>query len=395
VVLSVLGLGTLGGCVPGLSSPEAPPPPPGPLPGPLPWPVAAVEHPVFDTLPSPTQLPPPVVEAARDELLESSVRHDPAFEEAVEWWVRYWRGPASGWFPDFLARMARLGQVVDSALAREGLPASLRYLPLIESGYNPLATSPVRAAGLWQFMAPTAREFGMEVTPLLDERRDPFKSTEAALRYLGELRERFDSWFLALAAYNSGPARVSRVLRRHAPLDPRSDSLFWALREHFPRETREFLPKLYGAMRVAQAPEAHGYTLPPHEPLVFDEVSVPDATTLDVVARAAEVTEAEIFRLNPAFVRGMTPPGRPVAIRVPAGRGATFELNYALVPPGERVSFVEHVVSDGETPSHIAVRYGISVSDLQAANPDVRPRRMRVGMRLTVPVGRRASGSGQ
>jgi hypothetical protein len=125
VVLSVLGLGTLGGCVPGLSSPEAPPPPPGPLP----WPVAAVEHPVFDTLPSPAQLP----------------------------------------------------------LAREGLPASLRYLPLIESGYNPLATSPVRAAGLWQFMAPTAREFGMEVTPLLDERRDPFKSTEAALRYLGEL----------------------------------------------------------------------------------------------------------------------------------------------------------------------------------------------------------------
>jgi hypothetical protein len=183
VVLSVLGLGTLGGCVPGLSSPEAPPPPPGPLP----WPVAAVEHPVFDTLPSPAQLPPPVVEAARDELLESSVRRDPAFEEAVEWWVRYWRGPASGWFPDFLARMARLGQVVDSALAREGLPASLRYLPLIESGYNPLATSPVRAAGLWQFMAPTAREFGMEVTPLLDERRDPFKSTEAALRYLGEL----------------------------------------------------------------------------------------------------------------------------------------------------------------------------------------------------------------
>jgi membrane-bound lytic murein transglycosylase D len=78
--------------------------------------------------------------------------------------------------------------------------------------------------------------------------------------------ERFDSWFLALAAYNSGPARVSRVLRRHAPLAPRSDSLFWALREHFPRETREFLPKLYGAMRVAQAPEAHGYTLPPHDP---------------------------------------------------------------------------------------------------------------------------------
>jgi membrane-bound lytic murein transglycosylase D len=122
---------------------------------------------------------------------------------------------------------------------------------------------------------------------------------------------------------------------------------------------------------------------------------VPDATTLDVVARAAEVTEEEIFRLNPAFVRGMTPPGRPVAIRVPAGQGATFELNYALVPPGERVSLVEHVVSDGETLSHIAVRYGISVSDLQAANPDVRPRRMRVGMRLTVPVGRRASGSGQ
>ena len=375
--------------MPGTSASHGPPPPPGPLP----WPDAAVPHFVLDTVRLDVDLPPPtLVEVPADELLESPVLRDPSFEEAVEWWVGYWRGPASGWFPDFLARMARLGAFVDSAIAEEGLPPSLRYLPLIESGYNPVATSPVRAAGLWQFMAPTARGFGMEVTPLLDERRDPFKSTDAALRYLGDLRARFDSWFLALAAYNWGPTRVRRVLGRHAPLEPRTDSLFWALRHHFPRETRDFLPKLYGAMLVARAPEAHGFRAPVAERLAFDEVHVPDATTLDVVARAAEAAEEEIFLLNPAFVRGMTPPGRATMLRVPAGHGSTFEANYALVPPGERVSFVEHVVSGGETLSHIALRYGISVSDLQAANPSVSPRLMQIGMRLTVPIGRRARG---
>jgi len=241
--------------------------------------------------------------------------------------------------------------------------------------------------GMWQFMAPTAQGMGMEVSRLLDERRDPIRSTEAAVDFLAELHASFGSWFLALAAYNSGPNRVRRVLRQYAPDVEPSDSLFWELRSRFPRETRDFVPKLIGAILVAGQPAAYGYEPIESTPrFLYDPVTVPDATTLDVVARAATVSLDEIEWLNPQFVRGMTPPGRPSGLRVPEGTGATFERNYAEIPAEERVTFVEHRVEAGETLSHIAVRYGVLVADLNAANPGLRPRYLRIGSLLTVPV---------
>ena len=111
-----------------------------------------------------------------------------------------------------------------------------------------------------------------------------------------------------------------------------------------------------------------------------------DATTLDVVARAADVPQQDIERLNPQYVRGMTPPGRRSELRVPEGQGAVFAAAYALIPPEERVTFVEHRVAAGETLSHIARRYGVRVSDIEAANPKVRPRYLKIGALLTVPV---------
>lgn len=205
---------------------------------------------------------PEVTYDPMDHLLTSSVLRDPDFARAVHGWVEYWTVYATDWFPSFLTRMATRGTAVDSALATRGLPASLRYLPLIESGYDPDVTSRSGAVGLWQLMPTTARGLGLTVTPLVDERRQAEKSTEAALTYLTELHADFGSWFLALAAYNTGPTRVRSVLRRYAPEAPRGDSLFWALRHRFPTETREFVPKLYGAMWVASRPEAYGYEDP-------------------------------------------------------------------------------------------------------------------------------------
>lgn len=340
----------------------------------------------FAGVPLETHLAAALPPEQRDEILSSPVLHDPELARRVHWWVDYWRGPARAWFPGFLERMAWLGHSVDSALASHGLPPSLRYLPLIESGYAPGVTSGARAVGLWQLMTPTARELGLEVGPLLDERRHVGRSTEAALRYLDRLHAEFESWFIVLAAYNSGPTRVRRILRRHAAGEPLTDSLFWALRHHFPPETREFVPKLYGAIWVASHPKPYGYETPPVEPLAFDAVRVPDQTTLDVVARAAGVPHDAVARLNPQFVRGITPAGREVRVWVPRGKGRTFALNYALVPPEERVTFVEHVVEAGETLSVIALRYGVGVGEIVAANPAVRAPHLAIGARLTVPV---------
>lgn len=317
---------------------------------------------------------------------------DPAFRAEVDRWVLRWSAGTSPWLAADLERMSGYVPEVDSLIAELGLPPSLRYLPIIESGYSPTAVSPASAVGLWQLMAGTARGLGVRVTPVLDERRHPLRSTEAALRFLDQLHRDFGSWFLALAAYNSGPARVRRLVRRHAPLEPPSDALYWRIRPHLPRETRDFVPKLFAAIRVGESPEAFGHARPPARASGFDLVEVPDATSLDVVARAAEVPLEEVENLNPHVLRGFTPPDTRVTLRLPEGAGARFEEAYARIPPDQRVTFLEHRVADGETLSHIAVRYGVRVADIREANPSVRPRFLRVGTVLTVPVAPGARG---
>lgn len=337
----------------------------------------------WEARPAPVRVPPP--ELRFDEIMGSPLFGDPEFDAAVGEWVEYWQTEAAPAVPVFLGRMVSYQQTIDSALAVNDLPASLRYLPFIESGYDPRAASRSRAVGIWQFMAPTAEQMGMEVSRLLDQRRDPIRSTEAAVAFLTDLRGSFGSWFLALAAYNAGPTRVRRILRQYAPDTEPSDSLFWALRRRFPLETQSFVPKLMGAILVG-APQAARGVVEPADPFLFDDVTVPDATTLDVVALASEVPLDEIERLNPQFVRGMTPPGRSSDLRVPPGSGPTFDRNYAEIPVEERVTFLEHRVEQGETLSHIAVRYGVLVADLSEANPGLRPRYLRIGALLTVPV---------
>jgi hypothetical protein len=322
----------------------------------------------------------------RDDLLSSPLLADPEFARAVHWWVQYWRVSARGWFPGFLERMESHGPMVDAELAARGLPPSLRYLPLIESGYDPRVTSRASAVGLWQLMPETAEDYGLEMGPLIDERRNPFKSTDAALRYLDRLRDQFGSWHLALAAYNWGPTRVRRILRRYAPGEAGSDLLYWRLRDRFPQETADFLPKLYGAMWVASRPESYGYAAPEAELFAFDSVAVSGLTSLDVVALATGVPFEEVVLLNPEYLRAVTPPGRAASIRVPPGRGPRFEEIYPRLTAEQRVTAVQHVVESGETLSEIAERYGVDSEHIDAVNPDVGPRDLRAGERLVVPV---------
>ena len=360
-------------------------------PEPLPAPVVDLDAPQTEVEVE-TDLPaPPPDGMPRDPLLYSRWALHPVVRDRVRDWIDRYSVRDGHSFPIFLERMSEYAPVVDSALAVEGLPRSLRYVPIIESGYVTSATSPVSAVGLWQFMAPVARSFGMQVSTLVDERRDPVKSTLAAARYLRQLEERFDSWFLALAAYNSGPNRVDRLIREHAPLAPLGDSLYIVIFPHLPAETRDFVPKLLAAASVAERPAAFGLS-PAREaqPYAFEEVELPDATSFDVVAEAAGVEEEVIRRLNPHILRGVTPRGRPTDVRLPVGTAERFAEAYAEIPPEDRVTVTEHVVASGETLGAIAGQYGVRTADLQAANPGVQPRRMRIGTRLVVPLERRA-----
>jgi membrane-bound lytic murein transglycosylase D len=158
-------------------------------------------------------------------------------------------------------------------------------------------------------------------------------------------------------------------------------------RRNLRRETRDYVPKLIAAALIAKQPARYGFNdvqrLPP---LVFDEVSIPDATGLDVLAKLADTSVAAMLELNPQFVRGITPPGRSVIVRVPRGTGARVAISYADLPINERVTFVDHYVAAGQTLSGIAQRYQVTVTMLQAANPHLRAHALRIGQRIIVPM---------
>lgn len=264
-----------------------------------------------------------------DDILASPMLHHPPFADEVERWVGLWSEAYSDWMPSYLGRMHGFQVIVDTTLASRGLPPSLRYLPVIESGYNPTAVSSAKAVGLWQFMAPTAKDFGIEVGPLVDDRRDPFVSTAAAAAYLEQLNQKYDSWFLALAAYNAGPDRIDGILRKYLPHVEPSDAAYWALREVLPSETAAFVPNFIGAAIVASDPVAHGYDAPVPVDFDFDRVPIRGSISFEAAARAAGTTRNEIERLNPEYVKGVTPPDREVDLRLPAGLGSTFRSYFA------------------------------------------------------------------
>lgn len=306
----------------------------------------------------------------------------------VERWVEFFTtGTGRDRFAIYLQRAGRYEAMIRKKARDARLPEDLLYLAMIESGMNPNAYSRARAVGLWQFIASTGRAYGLEISYWLDERRDPFRATDAAIAHLGDLYERFGSWYLAAAAYNAGAGRVSRGIRRTGSDD------FWDLSAArvLRSETRNYVPKLLAAAMIARNAAEYGFgDVEPMPPLEFDVVYVPDATSFDVLADAAEVTEAEIRDLNPHFPRLVTPPDREVDLRVPVGRADVFTTNYAKVPASERVTWLEHVVTRGQTLGAIANRYGTSVAAIRASNNNVSPRRLQIGQRLVIPRSRAA-----
>ena len=173
----------------------------------------------------------------------------------------------------------------------------------------------------------------------MDERRDPFLATDAAVRFLRELNNRFGSLYLAAAAYNSGPGKIDRGLNRYDFGALAGDDVFFALAEepYLRRETKDYVPKLIAAAIIAKQPERYGFTdIVPLAPLVYDSVRVTDAVGLDVLARLSDTTQAALEDLNPQLVRRLTPPGRTVWVRVPVGRAATVPARLARLPARER-----------------------------------------------------------
>ena len=304
-------------------------------------------------------------------------------------YLEFFQVDARDRFQIWLSRLGRYEGMIRERLRAKGLPEDMVYLTLIESGLSNTAVSRARAVGMWQFISGTARLYGLTVDPWVDERRDPFRATEAACNYLADLRERLGSVYLAAAAYNAGVGRIERGIGRlPGETDSVDDRTFFQLsdRRYLRRETRDYVPKLIAASLIAKQPDRYGFETEPLTPLVFDEITVPDATGLDVIARLADTSVAAVLELNPQFTRGITPPGRSVVVRVPRGRGTRAAERYDSLPVTARITFVDHYVTRGQTLSEIAKRYHVSVAMIESANAHLRSHALHIGQRIIIPM---------
>ncbi len=287
------------------------------------------------------------------------------------------------WFQEALDRGALYMPLFQRVLEEEGLPKDLVYLSMIESAFKPRAVSRAGARGLWQFIAGTGKLYGLRQDYWVDDRFDPEKATRAAARHLKDLHDEFGDWYLAMSAYNAGPRRIERAIRRTNNRD------FWTLaqKRYLPRETRSYVPLILAATIIGKNPEAYGFTRPAGGPLEFDVAELDSPIDLETAAKSAGTTLDEMKLLNPELRHWVTPLDREsYPLKIPKGSRPAFDVALAAIPEGDRVRFGAHVVERGDTLSKIALRYGTTIEALASAN-NMRSRTMiHPGQVLTVPV---------
>ena len=285
-----------------------------------------------------------------------------------------------------LRRSGRYRPLVQRILDDEGVPQELIYLAQVESGFLPRARSNKQAVGMWQFVQFRGREYGLLQSPGTDDRLDPEKATRAAAKHLHDLYAMFGDWYLAMAAYNCGPGCVQRAVERTGYAD------FWELRRLnvLPHETANYVPVILALTIMAKNPKDYDIeNLETDRPVEYETMELDSATSLALVADAADRTVSEIQDLNPALLRSSAPAG--YQLRVPKGTLAPVMAALDLVPSNHRADWRIHRVVPGETLAEIAHRYSTPVSSLTSANQHAALDAPVAGDLLVVPVASRPS----
>jgi len=265
--------------------------------------------------------------------------------------------------------------------AEEGVPQDLVYMAHVESGYKTSAYSRAHARGVFQFIAATGRRYDLRIDYWTDERSDPELSARAAARYMSDLYDEFDDWYLALAAYNAGEGKIRRAIARSGKHD------FWAIARtnYIRRETKNHIPAIIAATLLSKEPEKYGLTYDPEPALEYDTITVEGAADLRVLARCAGTDVSTLRALNPALRRNQTPPDGRSNVYVPLGSGPAAYAALQEIPRGERVLYARHRVREGDTLSEVARHYGVGVRAIQDANGMGRRTMIRVNQTLLVP----------
>jgi len=285
--------------------------------------------------------------------------------DQVAGYISYFSTRGRDTFESALTRSGRYDEMIRRILKEEGVPQDLIYLAQAESGFHPLALSRVGARGIWQFMASRARGYGLQRDWWVDDRQDPEKATRAAARHLKDLYQQFGDWYLAMAAYNSGPGTVQSAVKRTGYAD------FWELyrRNVLPRETRNYVPIILAVTIMAKNPSQYGLDhLEKAQPVPYDTVKIDYPVDLRLVAECVDASAVDLQDLNPSLLRMTTPKDHEFELRLPAGTKEKYLSAIAAIPTDMRVWWRYHKVQSGDTLASIARTYRTTPNAIAEAN---------------------------
>ncbi|MFQ6104034.1 MAG: LysM peptidoglycan-binding domain-containing protein [Candidatus Glassbacteria bacterium] len=314
-------------------------------------------------------------------------------QELVKKYLRLFKeGNRRKFLEESLRRSGRYKDMIIGELKTKGMPKELWVIPVIESGYKISAYSRKRAAGLWQFIPSTARHYGLTINEWLDERRDPVKSTRAALTFLEELYEWFNSWELALAAYNRGANNISSDIHNSKMVD------FFEIAKHnmTHTQTKNFVPQIQAAILITEYPEEYGFSIEYDDPITPDVITIDYVVDLSVVAKCVGTTEDEIRELNPELRTWVTPvlsKDYPTYdLKLPQGTRNLYLQEIAKITDLTPDRRVRYIVKRGDTLGEIARRFGVSWRSIKKWN-NIRGTTIYPGQSLYIRPGKGWTGS--
>jgi membrane-bound lytic murein transglycosylase D len=300
----------------------------------------------------------------------------------VAGYINFYSTRGHGTVERALMRSGRYRDMMLRVLKEEGVPQDLIYLAEAESGFEPLALSRAGARGMWQFMSSRASGYGLQRSWWIDERQDPEKATRAAAHHLRDLYNQFGDWYLAMAAYNSGPGNVQQAVKRTGYAD------FWELykRNVLPKETKNYVPIILAFTIIAKNPAQYGLDkLQPALPLETDTVRISYPVDLRLVAECVDVDVQTLTELNPSLLRLTTPKDSTYDLRLPAGTKDKFEQAIAAIPLDKRVAWRYHHVAPGDTLDSIARHYHASPKAIEEVN-DLQGGELRADGKIIIPI---------
>jgi membrane-bound lytic murein transglycosylase D len=303
-------------------------------------------------------------------------------------YINYFSTRGRATFESSLARSGRYRDMITRIFKEQGIPQDLIYLAQAESGFKPLALSRARARGMWQFMASRGVGYGLHRSWWVDDRQDPEKATRAAARHLKDLYNQFGDWYLAMAAYNSGPGNVQQAVKRTGYAD------FWELykRNVLPAETKNYVPIILAMTIISKNPARYGLDdVQPEAPLKYDVVRVNYPVDLRLVSECVEAPVDELVDLNPSLLRRITPKDQPFDLHLPPGTKEKYETAIASIPVDKRVAWRYHKVQSGETLAGVARKYHTTERAIVQVN-NLKGTELLAETKLVIPVSAATSG---